>query len=107
MAPCHLAKQNDPAIHYSLCQQEANSAPILPQSASRHDAERQNLHSNSTRTPYAAAPYGSVAKIACKDLENAARATLAHFGSVFSLILGLVRRRSGPEIEPIIAKMTF
>ena len=27
MAPCHLAKQNDPDTHYNLCQQEANYVP--------------------------------------------------------------------------------
>ena len=37
------------------------------------------------RTPYAAAPCGSVTKISRKDVENATHATLAHFGSVFRL----------------------
>lgn len=41
------------------------------------------------RTPYAAAPWGSVAKSGCEDVENAIHAPLACFGSGFSLILGL------------------
>ena len=46
MAPCHLAKQKDPDTHSNWSQQEANSVPILPQSASRHDAGGRNPHSN-------------------------------------------------------------
>jgi hypothetical protein len=37
------------------------------------------------QTPYAAATRGPVPKIACKDVENATHAALAHFGSVFRL----------------------
>ncbi|MGB9276169.1 MAG: hypothetical protein WCC08_13115 [Terrimicrobiaceae bacterium] len=37
------------------------------------------------RTPYAAAPCGSIAKIARKVVEKAIQATLARFGSVFRL----------------------
>jgi hypothetical protein len=46
LAPCHLAKQKDPDTHSNWSQQEANSVPILPQSASRHDAGGRNPHSN-------------------------------------------------------------
>ena len=73
MAPRHLAKQNDPDTHYNLCQQEANYAPILPQSTPRHDAEHQNSHSN----PYAAATRGPVPKIGCKDVAKCTHAALA------------------------------
>ena len=46
LAPCHLAKQKDPDTHSNWSPQEANSVPILPQSASRHDAGGRNPHSN-------------------------------------------------------------
>ena len=42
LAPCHLAKQNDPDIHYKLCQQGANDAMTLPQSAPRYDVKQQD-----------------------------------------------------------------
>ena len=47
----------------------------------RHDAEPEIR----IRTPYAAAPCGSVTKIALKDLENTTHATLAHFEPIFRL----------------------
>jgi hypothetical protein len=40
------------------------------------------------RTPYAAAPCGSVAKIAREDVEKGDHAPLARFGSVFRLFWG-------------------
>jgi hypothetical protein len=65
--------------------------PLLPQSAPRHEAEAQNPNLINIGTPCAASPRGSVAIISHKDAENAPHSTLARFGPVFSLILGLVR----------------
>ena len=64
--------------------------PLLPQSAPRHEAEAQNPNLINIGTPCAASPRGSVAIISHKDAENAPHSTLARFGPVFSLILGLV-----------------
>jgi hypothetical protein len=66
--------------------------PLLPQSAPRHEAEAQNPNLINIGTPCAASPRGSVAIISHKDAENAPHSTLARFGPVFSLILGLVSR---------------
>ena len=63
--------------------------PLLPQSAPRHEAEAQNPNLINIGTPCAASPRGSVAIISHKDAENAPHSTLARFGPVFSLILGL------------------
>src|SRR5258708_23509261 len=90
LAPCHLAKQNDPAIHYSLCQQEANYASILPQSAPRHDAERQNRIRTNIRTLCSSAPCGSVAKTAAKMSKKCDQGDAGVLRAGFSLILGLV-----------------
>ena len=77
-----LAKQNDPDPHHNLCQQEANYVPIPPQSASRHEAECPNLHSN----PLCCSTVRFTGKkIAGNDLEYAPQARLAQFGSVFRL----------------------
>ena len=65
--------------------------PLLPQSAPRHEAEAQNPNLINIGTPCAASPRGSVAIISHKDAENAPHSTLARFGPVFSLILGLDR----------------
>jgi transcriptional regulator NrdR family protein len=58
---------------------------MLPKSAPRQDAERQNSHSNPDSNPYAPAPCGSVAKIARKEVEKGDHVALARFGSVFRL----------------------
>ena len=85
LAPCHLAKQNDPDPHHNLCQQEANYTPILPQSAS---SARCGTPKFAFEHP--AAPCGSVTKIAVKDLEKYDPRDAGALRAGFSLILGLV-----------------
>ena len=82
-----LSKTKRPNTHYSLCQKEANYAPITATITRRRDAKAHNSHLNPLML---APPCGSVAKIGREDVENATRAPLVSFGSVFSLILGLV-----------------
>ena len=49
------------------------------------------------RTPYAAVPCGSVTKIVLEDLENYDPRDSGALRAGFSLILGLLRRRSDPD----------
>jgi hypothetical protein len=90
LAPCHLEKQNDPAIHYSLCQQEANYASILPQSAPGHDAERQNSHSNQQSNPLFISTVRFGSKTAAKMSKKCDQGDAGALRAGFSLILGLV-----------------
>ena len=83
-----LSKANDPDTHYNLCPQEANYAPILPQSAPRHDTERQNPHSN----PLCCSTVRFGSNNRPQRCRNAPAPRSAYFGSGFSLILGLVQR---------------
>ena len=87
MAPCHLAKQKDPDTHSNWSPQEANSVPILPQSASRHEAGGRNPHSNHLCR--------STVRFGSKNrLQRSRKRGPRDAGALrvsFSLILGLVK----------------
>ena len=105
MAPCHLAKQKDPDTHSNWSQQEANSVPILPQSASWHEAGGRNPHSN--HLCRSTVRFGSKNRLQRSRKRGPRDAGALRVG--FSLILGLVGtvdRFQGQQAPVVIYSMT-
>src|ERR1700752_5280994 len=94
LAPCHLAKQNYPDIHYNLCQQKVNHAPI---SATIRPSARRRTLKFAFQPVMLQHSCGSIAKICRKDVEKCEKGDAGALRVGFSLILGLVSYRSPKE----------